>query len=75
MAKHAWKPESWRPQEITKASRTMFSALPRIIFPASALALINYPGGSRDGENPNIRHKSKDEILQELIDEGYKVSY
>ena len=68
-------PESRRPQEITKASRTMFSALPRIIFQPSALARINYPSGSRDGENPNIRHKSKDEILQELIDEGYKVSY
>ena len=29
--------------------------------------------GSHSGINPNIRHRSREEILRELIDEGYQV--
>lgn len=62
-------------RELMKVSKTMFRTLPLLIFPASYLTAFNYPGGSRDTENPNIRHKSKEEILRELIDEGYQMSY
>ena len=62
-------------REVMKVSKTMFHTLPLLVFTASFLSAFNYPGGARDTENPNIRHKSKDEILQELIDEGYQVSY
>lgn len=74
---HRWQlmSHSQLGQEFQKVNATMFSALPRIIFPAAILAAFNYPGGSSDGENLNIRHKSKEEIIQELIDQGYLVSY
>ena len=43
--------------------------LPQIIFPQK---LFSAPDGSREGENFTIRHKSRDEILCEMIDEGIK---
>ena len=43
--------------------------LPQIIFPQK---LFSAPDGSREGENFNLRHKSRDEILCEMIDEGIK---
>ena len=42
----------------------------QILFP---LKLFTAPGGSRDGENFNLRHKSRDEILREMIDQGYNL--
>ena len=46
----------------------MFYQLPHIIFPQR---LLMAPGGSRDGENFNLCHKSREEIIREMIDEGY----
>ena len=42
----------------------------QIIFPQK---LFTAPGGSRDSENFNLRHKSRDEIIREMIDEGYNM--
>ena len=55
-------------KELLKAESTMFYPLPHILFPQR---LLMAPGGSRDGENLNLRHKSREEIIQEMIDEGY----
>ena len=37
------------------------------------LSSLTAPGGSRDGENFNLRHKSCDEILREMIDQGHNL--
>lgn len=55
-------------KEFLKAENTMFYQLPHIIFPQR---LLMAPGGSRDGENFNLCHKSREEIIREMIDEGY----
>lgn len=57
-------------KELQKTTDTMFFQLPQILFPSK---LLSAPGGSRDGENFTIRHKSLDEIIQEMIDEGYNM--
>ena len=57
-------------KELQKTAGTMFFQLPQILFPSK---LLSAPGGSRDGENFNIRHKSRDEIIREMIDEGYNM--
>jgi hypothetical protein len=56
--------------ELHKVANTMFYQLPRILFPQR---MFTVPGGSRDGENLNLRHKSRDEILREMVDEGYEI--
>jgi hypothetical protein len=55
-------------KEFLKAENTMFYQLPHILFPQRLLLA---PGGSRDGKNLNLRHKSREEIIREMIDEGY----
>ena len=55
-------------KELLKAENTMFYQLPHILFPQRLLFV---PGGSRDSENLNIRHKSREEIIREMIDEGF----
>ncbi len=56
--------------ELNKAVKTLFFQLPQILFPHR---LFNAPGGSREGENLNLRHKSRDEILREMVDQGYNL--
>lgn len=48
----------------------MFYQLPHILFPQRLLAA---PDGSLDGENLNLRRKSRDKIIREMIDEGYEM--
>lgn len=55
-------------KELLKAENTMFFQLPHILFPKR---LLSVTGGSRGSENLNIRHKSREEIIREMIDEGY----
>ena len=55
-------------KELLKAENTMFYQLPHILLPQR---LLSAPAGSRDGENLNLRHKSREEIIREMIDEGY----
>ena len=55
-------------KEFLKVENTMFYQLPHILFPQRLLMV---PGGSRDGENFNLCHKSREEIIREMIDEGY----
>ena len=55
-------------RDLEKTMNTLFFQLPQIIFPQK---LFTAPGGSREGENFNLRHKSRDEIIREMIDEGY----
>lgn len=57
-------------RELEKVMNTLFFQLPHIIFPQK---LFTAPGGSRDGENFNLRHKNRDEILREMIDQGYNL--
>lgn len=57
-------------RELEKTMNTLFFQLPKIILPQK---LLTAPGGSREGENFNLRHKSRDEILREMIDEGYSL--
>lgn len=57
-------------RELEKTMNTLFFQLPHIIFPQK---LLTAPGGSRDSENFNLRHKSRDEILREMIDQGYNL--
>ena len=57
-------------QELERTMKTLFFQLPQIVFPQK---LLTVPGGSREGENFNLRHKSRDEILREMIDQGYNM--
>ena len=57
-------------QELERTMKTQFFQLPQIVFPKK---LLTVPGGSREGENFNLRHKSRDEILREMIDQGYNM--
>lgn len=57
-------------RELEKTMNTLFFQLPQIIFPKK---LFSAPGGSREGENFDLRHKSRDEIIREMIDEGYSM--
>lgn len=56
--------------ELKKIENTMFFRMPSLLHLPCAL---NIPGGSSFSENPNVRHKSKEEIERELIDQGYSV--
>ncbi|GJG36215.1 hypothetical protein [Prevotella lacticifex] len=45
--------------------------------PSSALHIQcppNTPVGSTCGENPNVRHRSREEFLRELVNQGYNVN-
>ena len=57
-------------RELKKTMKTLFFQLPQIIFPKKLFTAL---GGSREGENFNLRHKSRDEIFREMIDEGYSM--
>lgn len=57
--------------EVKKIENTMFFRLPTILNLSSSL---NIGVGSRSSENPNVRHKSREEILRELVDQGYSVN-
>ena len=49
----------------------MFFRLPSILrIPCS----LNIPVGSTYGENSNVRHRSREELLRELVDQGYNVN-
>lgn len=57
--------------EVKKIENTMFFRLPSILqIPCS----LNIHVGSTCGENPNVRHRSREELLRELVDQGYNVS-
>lgn len=57
--------------EVKKIENTMFFRLPSILrIPCS----MNIPVGSTCGENPNVRHRSREELLRELVDQGYNVN-
>ncbi len=57
-------------REIAHIANTMFSGVLQVLHIAFAQS-----GGSTDysGRYPNLRHKNREEILRELIDEGYSV--
>ena len=57
-------------KELQNTAGTIFFQLPQILFPSK---LLSAPGGSKDGENFTIRHKSREEIIREMIDEGYNI--
>lgn len=49
----------------------MYFRLPSIIrIPCS----LKIPVGSTCDENPNVRHRSREELLRELVDQGYNVN-
>ena len=57
--------------EVKNIENTMFFRLPSILrIPCS----LNIPAGSTCGENPNVRHRSREELLRELVDQGYNVN-
>ena len=57
--------------EVKNIENTMFFRLPSILrIPCSQ----NIPAGSTCGENPNVRHRSREELLRELVDQGYNVN-
>lgn len=57
--------------EVKKIENTMFFRLPSILcIPCS----LNIPVGSTCDENPNVRHRSREELLRELVDQGYNVN-
>lgn len=57
--------------EVKKIENTMFFRLPSILrIPCS----MNIAVGSTCGENPNVRHRSREELLRELVDQGYNVN-
>lgn len=35
---------------------------------------LNIPVGSTCDENPNVRHRSREELLRELVDQGYNIN-
>lgn len=57
-------------QELSKLINTMFHALPAILYPSLAahVAVSHGPNGY-----VGIRHKSRDEILRDMIDQGYTI--
>ncbi|MGN1253450.1 MAG: hypothetical protein ACI4T9_02595 [Prevotella sp.] len=57
--------------EVKNIENTMFFRLPSILrIPCS----LNIPVGATCGENPNVRHRSREELLRELVDQGYNVN-
>ena len=57
--------------EVKNIENTMFFRLPSILrIPCS----LNIPVGSTCDENPNVRHRSREELLRELVDQGYNVN-
>ena len=57
--------------EVKKIENTMFFRLPSILRIQCSL---NIPVGSTCDENPNVRHRSREELLRELVDQGYNVN-
>ena len=57
--------------EVKKIENTMFFRLPSIL---RIQCSMNIPVGSSCGENPNVRHRSREELLRELVDQGYNVN-
>ena len=57
--------------EVKSIENTMFFRLPSILrIPCS----LNIPVGFTCGENPNVRLRSREELLRELVDQGYNVN-
>lgn len=57
--------------EVKSIENTMFFRLPSILrIPCS----LNIAAGSTCDENPNVRHRSREELLRELVDQGYSVN-
>lgn len=57
--------------EVKNIENTMFFRLPSILrIPCS----LNIAVGSSCGENPNVCHRSREELLRELVDQGYNVN-
>jgi hypothetical protein len=57
--------------EVKGIENTIFFRLPSILrIPCS----MNIPVGSSCGENPNVRHRSREELLRELVDQGYNIN-
>ncbi len=57
--------------EVKSIENTMFFRLPSILrIPCS----LNIAAGSTCDENPNVRHSSREELLRELVDQGYNVN-
>ena len=57
--------------EVKKIKNTMFFRLPSILrIPCS----LNIAVGSTYGENPNVRHRSREELLRKLVDQGYNIN-
>lgn len=57
--------------EVKKIENTMFFRLPSIL---RIQCSMNIPVGSSCSENPNVRHRSREELLRELVDQGYNVN-
>ncbi len=57
---------------LARLANTMFHALPTILYPALT-AHVSVSHGTNG--YANVRHKSRDEIMLELAEQGYKVSY
>lgn len=57
---------------LRKIERTLFHALPQILYP---LRIPTGPCASQSADGSDLHHKSRDEILMEMIDEGYRVKY
>ena len=56
---------------VKKIENTMYFRLPSILrIPCS----LNIPVGSTCDEYPNVRHRSREELLRELVDQGYNVN-
>lgn len=57
--------------EVKKIENTMYFRLPSILrIPCS----LNIPVGSTCDENPNVRRRSREELLRELVDQGYNIN-
>lgn len=57
--------------EAKSIENTRFFRLPSILrIPYS----LNIAVGSTCDENPNVRHRSREELLREFVDQGYSVN-
>jgi hypothetical protein len=60
-----------RKVELSKLMKTMFHALPAILFP---ILSANIPCQARNSSNEvGLRHKSRDEIIRDMQEQGYNV--
>ena len=58
------------------ANECLSSSKIKFFRPSSALHIQcppNTPVGSASSESPNVRHRSREELLCELVDQGYNV--